>query len=375
VAGLPADRRVRWALGAAAAALLLAGAYLARHVLVPFALSMVVAYVLDPAVEALVRRGIPRTWAIVVLLVAFVLAAAGFAALVVPELSRQVDHFLARLPDFVEQLKARFAPVYQSLRERYPDQVEAAQARAVQSLNDLLPKVLEPFVAGVRIAFGSLLGTVLWLVKVLFVPVFTFYLLKDFPALRRGIVEIVPPGGRRGFIAKWDEIDGVLRKWLRGQLTVSVILAVIFSVGLPLLGVPLGLLLGIVAGLSNFVPYLGLVVGMLPAMLLVLLDSGSWIRVLGVGLLFAGAHLLEGTVIGPRIVGEGVGLRPVVVLLAVLVGGDIFGFAGLLLAVPVTAAAKVFVRDALKAYRASGSFLGAAPRPARPPLRRRRPAV
>ncbi len=374
--GIITDRRTRAVLLGALAILVLVGAYVARNVLVPFALSAVIAYVLDPAVDGLARRRIPRTWGIVLLLGAVATVAAGIVALVVPEIGRQIDLFLGRLPGYMSTLKERFAPLYASLRERYPDQVDALQARALASLNDLLPRLMEPLLAAVQVAVGSAFGTVLWLVKVLFVPVFTFYLLKDFPAIRGGIISLVPVPSRAGFVAKWDEIDRVLRRWLRGQLTVSVILAVIFAVGLPLMGVPLGLLLGLLGGLGNIVPYLGLVLGMLPAMLLILLDSGSWVGVVGVGALFAAAHFVEGTVISPRIVGEGVGLRPVVVLLAVLVGGEIFGFAGLLMAVPVTAAAMVFVRDARRAYEASGYFLGTGPRPpARLPLRRRRPVA
>jgi predicted PurR-regulated permease PerM len=370
------NMRFRAAVLAGLAALILSGAYLARNVLVPFALSVVIAYVLDPAVDALDRRGVSRTWGILILLAGFSLAAAGLFALIVPELVRQIDGFLGSLPAYMARLREQLAPVYRSLQERYPAQMEAAQAQAMKSINDLIPGLMAPIIAGAKFAFSSLLGAVLWLVMVLFVPVFTFYLLHDFPAIRIGIVSLVPTASRPAFVAKVDEIDGVLRRWLRGQLTVAVILAIIYGIGLPLLHVPLGLLLGIAGGLANVVPYLGLVVGMVPAMLLVFLDSGEWIRVAGVAALFAGAHLLEGTVISPRIVGQGVGLRPVVVLLAVLVGGEIFGFTGVLLAVPFTAAAMVFVRDAKRAYTTSGFFAGARGAPAfRLPLRRRRPVA
>jgi predicted PurR-regulated permease PerM len=154
------------------------------------------------------------------------------------------------------------------------------------------------------------------------------------------------------------EIDGVLNGFIRGQLLVALILAGLYSLGLTLCQVPMGLLIGVIAGMLAIIPYLGLIIGILPALLLSFLQYRTWEPILLVLAVFAVVQVLEGTIITPRIVGNKIGLHPVVVMIVVLLGGTFFGFFGILLAVPVGAVTNVFVKLGLRRYKESQFFHG-----------------
>ena len=159
------------------------------------------------------------------------------------------------------------------------------------------------------------------------------------------------------------EVDDSLASFLRGQLTIAVVLALINGIGLLILDVPFGLGIGIVAGLANMIPYMALVVGLLPALILCWAEHQSWLYLAGVVGVFGGAQLLEGTVLSPRILSRSINLHPVWVLLAIIAGGSLFGFIGMLLAVPVAATIQVFVRHWLELYRSSAIYQPAAAPP------------
>jgi hypothetical protein len=190
--------------------------------------------------------------------------------------------------------------------------------------------------------------------------VFAFYLLVDFPKAKQGMADLIPLPYRDVTLARLGEVDAVISSFLRGQLTIGLILACINGFGLLLIGVPLGLLIGILAGLANMVPYMSLVVGLMPALMLGWAEFGASGRLLAVVGLFAGSQLLEGAVLSPRILAASINLHPVFVLLAVIAGGNLFGLFGMLLAVPVAAATQVFLRHWINAYKQSRIY-GAQP--------------
>ena len=179
---------------------------------------------------------------------------------------------------------------------------------------------------------SNFISLIIIAINVLIIPVALFYLLRDFDKIKTTIKDYLPPAKKDEIIERIREIDTVLGAFIRGQLTVSVILAVIYCIGLLILGVPMGLLIGLVAGLANIVPYLGLVVGLLPALLMAFLQFRDINHLIGVLLVFGIAQFLEGYFITPKVVGEKVGLHPVVIMIAVLVGAKFFGFIGILLA-------------------------------------------
>jgi len=363
---------------AAALVLVMVAIYLARTVLVPFLLAGVIAYTLNPTVGWLERRRVRRSYGVLLVMAGLVLVAAGMLAMIVPEMLTQLRQFGDRLPGYVQAVQARIQPLEGYLEERYPEQMAALRARALEAGRSVLPAVAGWAAAGVKSAMGSVAGFVIWLLTVIVVPVFAYYLLVDHKDLALTLEGLVPAEMRPVLERRVQEVDRVLRAWLKGQLTVAAVLAVIYSIGLTLIGVPLGLLIGVVGGLANMVPYMGLVVGLIPAAILSLLDTGSWTSPLMVVGVFTLGQVLEGTVISPRVVGGGLGMPPAIVLLAVMVGGQLFGFTGLLLAVPATAVGLVLLKDMRRSYDearlpSAAGPAGAASSLPRRPLRRRRP--
>jgi len=343
--------------------------YFARHVMLPFLLAGVIAYTLNPVVSLLERTGVRRAWAIPLVLAGLVLVLAGVVAIIVPEMIGQVRHFSERLPGYTQALLDRLRPFARYLPEDYPQQLESWRREVLGASRGVLPAAAAWVASSVQGIMSSLIRVILWMVSLVIIPVFAYYFLSDHKAIGETVVSLIPSHRRPAVEQRAREIDQVLRAWLKGQLTVALLLAVIYAVGLSLLGVPLGLLIGIIGGLANLVPYLGIVVGFLPAALLSFLESGWWGSPLLVAGVFILGQVLEGTLITPRIVGSGLGLPPALVLLSVLVGGDLFGFTGLMLAVPTTAALLVLLRNLRESYETEGDLA----RNRVLPLRRRRP--
>ncbi len=339
----------------------------AGRILLPLIAGLAVAYLLDPAVTWFERKGRSRAFGTVIISIAVLLATAAFLFVVVPAIGEQITQLRHRLPQYERQVEARVVPWLGRIRNAYPDQFDLVQSKAAETIREKWPEMLRSTVGWLGGIFSSVLGFFLFLLDLIFVPVFAFYLLVDFPKLKRGIRSLIPLPYREISLARLGEVDDAVSSFLRGQLTIALILAAINGIGLTALGVPLGLLLGIVAGLANMIPYMALVVGLAPAMLLCWVESQSLPRLIGVVALFSAAQLLEGTILSPRILSKSVNLHPVWVLLAIIVGGRLFGLLGMVLAVPAAAAIHVFVRHWLESYRGSSFYRGAAAAGESPP--------
>lgn len=333
---------------------------LLRRIVFPLLLGFGIAYLLNPAVGWFERHGRSRTFGAIAL--AFIGAAllATLVLLVIPEIADQADHLSQRLPEYSQRIQGRFQPWLDRLEARHPEEIAVLRERAQAFLSENLPRLAQSIARQLGQMFNSLLGLFLFLLNLVFVPVFAFYLLVDLPKIGRGMRELVPIPYRRAVLERVHEVDQALSSFVRGQFTIAVILGLINAIGLTLLGVPLGFVIGILAGLANMIPYMALVVGLLPALLLCWVEHQSVGLLLGVVAVFSGAQLLEGTVLSPRILGRSVQLHPVWVLLAVIVGGSLFGFFGMLLAVPFTAVIQVFVRSWIALYRESRVYRGEA---------------
>jgi predicted PurR-regulated permease PerM len=185
------------------------------------------------------------------------------------------------------------------------------------------------------------------------IPVFAFYLLRDFDLITERVDHLIPRRLRPAFRARFTEIDQVLSAFIRGQLMVAGILVVLYAIGLSLVGLPLALVIALFAGLGNMVPYVGTTIGVSLATLMVLLDWQGLGHLAAIYGVFVGVQFLEGWVITPRVVGESVASRPLAVIIAILVFGELFGFVGILVAVPLAAVLKILIRVAIDEYRAS----------------------
>ncbi|MFT5434400.1 MAG: putative PurR-regulated permease PerM, partial [Myxococcota bacterium] len=207
-------------------------------------------------------------------------------------------------------------------------------------------------------ALTRTMGVIGWVLNAVMIPIFVFYFLRDFDKMKAWCVNQIPPHGRPFVVERARRVDGVVGDWLRGQVQVALMLAVIYATGLAIVGIKLAIPIGILAGLLNVVPYLGFAFGFSLAMVMVLLEWSGIGSMAGVVVVFAVAQTLEGYVLTPKIVGEKVGLSPVTVIIVLLLGGELLGLLGFLLAVPVAGALKTVLVELIDWYRQSEMFLG-----------------
>ncbi len=337
--------------------------------LAPFVLAVMLAYVLDPLVDRLERRRVPRTWAIGLLaLPALALLAVAFL-FVLPSAIRELGDLVQQAPLFFERLRGWL----ESLRERiqtvdFPlvDEEEITARLDSLDANAVVVALEEQRAAlGARVWSGVLglgrgLGTVFTILGyIALTPVLTFYLLRDWDKLTAAAVELLPRTRRNDIVSFAGECDRMISRYLRGQMTVAIAMGIITGVGLWLASFPYAGTLGLIVAVFSVVPYLGIVLSLIPAIFIALVSGSIGIALLKVAIVYGGAQLLESTVISPRIVGESVGLHPVLVLLALALGGFFFGFVGLLIGVPAAAIGKLLIVRGLSKYKASDFYRGA----------------
>lgn len=332
-----------------------------RGVLTPVFFAFLIAYMLDPVVDRLERRGLPRSAGIVVLLTAVLGALALFGLLAIPAIARDLSRFASELPGALERLVLRLEPQLVALGVPVPHSLGEAFAQLDLDAGAVADKAVAPAAAALRWLLGgtmSLLGAVASLVVI---PVFAFYLLHDFDRMIAAVRDLVPPGWRPFVVDVAREVDTVLGEFVRGQLIVMLILAVLYGVAYSIVGVRLAIVIGAVAGLLSFIPYVGGGTALLLAVLMSLLDWHGPMQLVWVLVAYGVIQVLEGFVITPRVLGEKVGLSPIWVLFALMVGSELFGFLGVLLALPAAAVAKIFAVRGLAWYRDSEFFARAAP--------------
>lgn len=293
-------------------------------------------------------------------MLAVLLAVVVIVALVVlvPAAYHQVADTVAKVPGYVQVLRAKLEPAYQRLHLRYPVATDEVRQRLTAAVRANLPQMISPITRGLGTAFSSLLSFVLTVLNLVIIPVFAFYLLYDMNRIKAGAKELVPLRFRPYVFSRAAQIDGLLSAFARGQVTVCLMLGVFYSVGLSLCGVPMGLVVGFVIGLFNLIPFMSYILGLPLALLLSWVDDQSGRALLAVIAVFSVGQFVEGNFVTPRIVGQSLGLHAVVIMLAVLVGGTVFGFIGMLLAVPVTAALSVFWADLRDLYLRSSFYRG-----------------
>lgn len=322
---------------------------------VPVLLAVAVAYVLNPLVTRLQRRGVERTWGTALVFAGGSLLLLGFLLYLVPVLRDQA----LKLPGLISEALHRLVPRVEELVGRpLPDLVRQRTAELGAQASQLLQNV-GPVVAGVLAAFASNTARVVTtLLGLLLVPVMGFFFLQDWPRLMEQVRRLVPRRAVALVDRRFAEVDEVLSAFVSGQLTVGAILSVIYAVGLSLGRIEMALVIGAIAGFGNMVPYLGTAVGVVLAVLGVVLSwHGPW-QLGVVAATFIVGQLAEGFVITPRVVGDKVGLSPVTVILAVLAFGELFGFTGVLLAVPTAAILKVVLSVVVERYQRMALYTG-----------------
>lgn len=334
-----------WFLGLLAGAGVLA--YVLAPVLTPFLLSALLAYVLNPLVARLTGWRVPRVLAVAAVFVAFVAAVLALLLVIVPLLQRQTAVFVTKLPGYFDVLQDQVLPAVQA---SLGVELQLDFAGVKRTLLARWQEVGDWLGVALKYMTRSGLGLIAWLLNLVLIPLLTFYLLIDWDDILRRVLGLFPRHLRSGAAALARETDAVLASFLRGQLSVMLVLATIYSIGLRIVGVDFALPVGVLAGLVSFVPYLGFTVGIVAAGLAAYLQfHDPWV-LFGVLAVFGAGQLLESFWLTPRLVGDRIGLHPVAVIFAIMAGGQLFGFFGVLLALPVAAALKVWLRHALERY-------------------------
>lgn len=341
-----------WLLGS----VLLAGwlVWLLSPILTPFVVAALLAYLGDPLVDRLEARGLKRTPAVAVVFSVLFLLLALALLLLLPRLEAQISQLISKLPGYLGWLRDHVLPRLEAL---LPGEAAVLDVEALQQTIGKHWREAGGILAGIWSSVsGSGLALIGWLANLFLIPVLTFYLLRDWDHLVAGVRALLPRRDEPVWVALATEADEVLGAFLRGQVLVMFALGVLYTTGLWLVGLDLALLIGMFAGLISFVPYLGLIVGILIAGLASVLQSHGVGDLPWVVLVFVGAQMLEGTVLTPRLVGERIGLHPVAVIFAVMAGGQLYGFFGILLALPVAAVAMVLIRHLVQRYRSSSLY-------------------
>ncbi len=329
--------------------------YLLSGVLMPFVAGIAVAYLLDPLADRLEKYGASRTMATVLILLAFFIIAVGGIVLLFPLLQAQIANLIARGPDLVATLRNHIEPLLQRL-----------QADINGNALDRLREIAGTY-AGQMVQLGGRFVGGLWseglaffnmLSLVVITPVVAFYLLRDWDLIVERLDSLLPRHPAPTIRRQVSEIDRTIAAFVRGQSSVCLILSLYYGISLTLAGLQSGLLVGLGAGLISFVPYLGATLGLAVGLSIAIAQFSEWSSIILVGSVFAIGQIAESYILTPKLVGESVGLHPVWLIFSLLAGGALFGFTGVLLAVPVAAVIGVIVRFGISRYLESDLYLG-----------------
>ena len=325
--------------------------YLLGPVLTPFAAAALLAYLGDPIVDRLERWRLSRTVAVVIVFLVMTLILALIVIILIPLLEDQIERLRDWLPALMAWLQSSAVPRLTATFGIDPDILSGE--RLIEFVRGHLNEAggIAAAIMGSVSRSGAAILT--WVVNLTLIPVVTFYLLRDWDALVSRINGLLPRNVEPTVSKLARESDQVLGAFLRGQLTVMVALGLVYAIGLWLVGIDLALLIGLIAGLISFVPYLGAIVGVLLGVVAAAFQYQDFLHVALVLGVFGVGQMLEGMVLTPLLVGDKIGLHPVAVIFAVMAGGQLFGFVGVLLALPVAAVINVLLRHAHEFYRSS----------------------
>ncbi len=338
--------------------------------LAPFVVALGLAYALDPLVDKLEGRKLSRSLAIALITVVTFGTIVGASFVILPALGAQVEGLIQRAPALLQNSGDWLASLEQRvLRVDIPVVDEEGLVASIRELDsesviEFLEErrtvITENVLNGV-FGLGRGLGSTLTIFGYLVLtPVLTFYLLRDYDHLTRRAEELLPRRSRESVVRFAKEYDRLLSKYLRGQVTVALLIGILTAVGLAIVQFPGALVVGALVAVLSVVPYLGLLLSLIPAVIIALTSGSIALSLLKVAGVFAAVQMLEGMVISPKIVGGSVGLHPVWIVLALSVGGFYFGFLGLLIAVPGAVGLKLLLGEGLTAYRRSSVYAGEA---------------
>ena len=340
------------------AALVVLALWLLGPVLTPFVVAAVLAYALTPLVNKLDDMGkgrLPRVVAVILVELLFILLSLSLLLLIVPIVAKEIPLMREQVPLLFDKLNTGLKPWLEQFGIKVSLDVGSLKNLALKYLNANYEEMFGSVLSSLRLG-GSVALTIIG--NAVLIPVALFYLLIDWDKFIVRLLELVPPQMRSGFDNFTDEADSVLGQYLRGQLLVMLSMAAFYAIGLALFGLDLALPIGIFTGLAMFIPYLGFGIGLILAIFAGLLQFASIKAIVMVAVVYGIGQVVESLYLTPRLVGERIGLHPLAVIFALLAFGQLFGFVGVLIALPASAVLLVGIRRIKLRYMTSKLYKG-----------------
>jgi predicted PurR-regulated permease PerM len=329
--------------------------YAIHEVVLPFIIAIFISYALNPAVEKLHQKKVPRGIATFVFLASFFVIIGLLLVYAIPFLKTELIKFAQDIPGYGERLSQALMPFIKQISSYLEaDDFALVRNKVSENLGDMLNWALN-FIAKLltnSLALANLISVIV------LTPVIAFYLLRDWPKLMETTGDLLPRKQSNMIIELAHEINKTLGGYIRGQAVVCLILGVIYSTGLYLIGLNYAITIGIVTGVLSFIPYFGAIIGFGAAVGIALGQFGDWTSVGMVAIVFAIGQTIEGAFLAPKLIGNRVGLHPVWVIFSLLAAGSLFGFIGLLLALPIAATIGVILRFLIRKYKKSSLYSG-----------------
>jgi predicted PurR-regulated permease PerM len=329
--------------------------YLIHAILVPFVIAFFMSYLLGPVVDRFERNNIPRSWATFLSLFIFLAIIALIIVNIAPLVRSQVAAFIANIPHYSKFIMLKLVPI---IHEK------------INLLNPYIADKAKVAIEDMAVGFLSYIGyfitnvfksgfAIVNILSFLFVsPIIAFYTLRDWNKLRDKFYEMFPKRYKNTIMEQFGKINIVLSNFLRGQTMVCLFLSAFYSIGLTITGLEFGLFIGLATGILCFIPYIGVTTGAIIAITLAFIQFAAIKPVLSVALVFIIGQFIEGNFITPKVVGEKVGLHPVIIFLALFSGGTLFGFVGILFAIPIAAILGVIMQFLVQQYKNSAYYKG-----------------
>lgn len=322
--------------------------YLLSPILTPFAISALIAYLFDPFADKLESWKLSRTLSVVIVFLLITMIVILIMLLLIPALEQQISKLITNLPNYFAWMSENITPW---IKEKFGIQTDIFNISEVSGLLKAHWNEAGGIAKNIIASLSkSSLVVVNWLMNLLLIPVVTFYLLRDWDVLTSRVGELIPRPVYPTINKLVKESNSVLSAFLRGQFSVMLVLGIIYTIGLWIIGLDFSLLIGMGAGIVSFIPYLGAISGLVIGVITAFVQFGDITYVIYVLIVFGAGQLLEGMVLTPWMVGDRIGLHPVAVIFAVLAGGQLFGFVGILLGLPVAAVVMVLLRFAHQNY-------------------------
>lgn len=342
-----------WVIWLAMLAFFCASVVVLRSVLLPFVAGIIIGYLLDPFASRFENWGVNRTLATALVLLLVVIFLVPAVLLLFSVINDQLGQFVTSVPRYLDSLVHKIEPAFGELQDNFPGlQPEKIKLYIQSNLANGLKfggKILQSLIAN-GFAIFNLLSLIL------ITPVVAFYMLRDWDKFVAKVDDLLPQHSKASIEQQAREIDKILAGFIRGQFSVCVLLGAFYSIGLYFVGLELGVLVGFLAGIISFIPYVGSIFGFVVSLAIAFAQFDSMTPIMQVVGVFMVGQFLEGNFLTPKLVGESVGLHPVWVMFALLAGGVLLGFLGLMIAVPVAAIIGVLVRHAIINYKESSLY-------------------